>query len=103
VPGRAWSKPEFVQKCTISVSEVPLPKDNGSQWGVLMTVGFETLAGVLLGLFIGQWLDRKYGWSPWGTMGCTLLGAAAGMYLMIREGLRANRDPRPPKKPGEKE
>ena len=77
-----------------------MPKDDDTRWGVLLTVGFETLAGVLLGLFIGQWLDRRFNWSPWGTICSTLLGAIAGMYLMIREGIRANRDPQPPKGPG---
>jgi F0F1-type ATP synthase assembly protein I len=76
-----------------------MPKDDDPRWGALLTVGFETLAGVILGLVIGQWLDKKYAWAPWGTLICTLLGAIAGMYLMIREGIRANRDPQGPKKP----
>ncbi|HET6247455.1 MAG TPA: AtpZ/AtpI family protein [Tepidisphaeraceae bacterium] len=74
-----------------------MPK-NDSSWGLLVNLGSQLLAGVLLGLLIGQWFDRKYGWTPWATLVCTLLGVAGGMYSMIREGLRANRDA-PDKKP----
>jgi ATP synthase protein I len=79
--------------------EADLPKDD-SNWGALTGIGFEMLAGVGLGLVIGLWLDKKFGWSPWGTVGCSLLGLAAGMYLLIRDGMRMNRDPRGPKDPG---
>jgi F0F1-type ATP synthase assembly protein I len=61
-------------------------------------LGFEMAAGVGLGLIIGLWLDKKFGWSPWGTVVCTTLGLIAGMYLLIRDGMRSNRDP-PAKKP----
>jgi F0F1-type ATP synthase assembly protein I len=61
-------------------------------WGQFLTLGFETAVGVGLGCFVGHWLDRKYGWEPWGTLGGAMLGLAAGMYLLIKEALRMNRD-----------
>jgi ATP synthase protein I len=72
-------------------------QDDSTNWGALAGIGFEMLAGVGLGLVCGWWLDKKFGWSPWGTIVCTLLGTAAGMYLLIKDGMRLNRDP--PDKP----
>jgi F0F1-type ATP synthase assembly protein I len=63
-----------------------------SNWGQFLTLGFETAAGVALGYFVGHWLDRKYGWEPWGTLAGSMLGMAAGMYLLIKEALRMNKD-----------
>ena len=37
-------------------------------------------------------LDRKFHLEPWGVLVCTALGLAAGMYSLIREGIRVNRD-----------
>ena len=48
--------------------------------------------GVGLGVLVGNWLDRKYGWEPWGLLACTLLGLAAGMYLLIKDAIRMNKD-----------
>jgi F0F1-type ATP synthase assembly protein I len=64
-------------------------------WGTFLTTGFETAVGVGLGFIVGQWLDKRYGWTPWGTLGGCMLGLAAGMYLLIKAALRANKDDRP--------
>lgn len=74
--------------------------DKDPNWGAMGSIGLQMLAGVVLGLFVGQWLDRKFGWTPWGTLAGCGLGVAAGMYSMIREGIAANRDvpPIPPTK-----
>jgi F0F1-type ATP synthase assembly protein I len=42
-----------------------------------------------VGLFVllGWWLDGKFGWGPWGTMVCGLLGVAAAMYYFLKETL----------------
>lgn len=63
-----------------------------SNWGQFLTLGFETAVGVALGYFVGHWLDRKFGWDPWGTLVGAMLGMAAGMYLLIKEALRMNKD-----------
>jgi len=65
--------------------------DDGD-WGRYLGYGLEMAVGAVGGLWVGGWLDRRYGWYPWGTMGCCLLGLAAGMYLLIRDGFRANKD-----------
>jgi F0F1-type ATP synthase assembly protein I len=48
--------------------------------------------GVVLGLVVGSWLDKRFGWTPWGVLVGTMLGMASGMYLLIRDGLRVNKD-----------
>jgi ATP synthase protein I len=39
---------------------------------------------ILIFLFLGQWLDRKLGTSPWLLILGVFLGAAAGFYSMYR-------------------
>jgi ATP synthase protein I len=45
---------------------------------VLSTVGLTMVAATLIGLFLGLWLDRKFGTSPWLTAVFFLLGIFAG-------------------------
>lgn len=66
--------------------------DEDPNWGRYLGVGLQMLVGVGLGLVVGRWLDRKYGWEPWGVFAGTMLGLAAGMYLLIKDALRMNKD-----------
>ena len=72
------------------------PKGKGSDpdpgWGRHLGVGLQMLVGVGLGFVVGTWLDKRYGWSPWGVMVCTMLGLASGMYLLIKDAIRINKD-----------
>jgi F0F1-type ATP synthase assembly protein I len=61
-------------------------------WGTYLTTGFESAVGVGLGYLVGQWLDKRYGWTPWGTVAGSMLGLASGMYLLIKTALKANKD-----------
>ena len=60
--------------------------------GTYATYGFEVAAGVGLGVAVGWWLDQRYHWSPWGVIVGAAIGMTAGMYTMIRDALRANKD-----------
>ncbi|MCH9650710.1 MAG: AtpZ/AtpI family protein [Deltaproteobacteria bacterium] len=40
---------------------------------------------------LGYWLDRRYGWQPWGVLVGALLGLVGGMYNLIRDALEAVR------------
>jgi len=53
--------------------------------GTYGTVGLEFALSVLVGLFGGQWLDKRWGTAPW----LTLLGLGFGMAAGIRSLLRA--------------
>jgi ATP synthase protein I len=47
-------------------------------------LGTTLVAATVVGLFLGYWLDRWLGSSPWLTMLGTLLGIAAGYVQIIR-------------------
>ena len=68
------------------------PSDEDPGWGRHLGAGLQILVGVVLGYFVGTWLDRKYGWSPWGVFAGTMVGLAAGMYLLIKDAIRMNKD-----------
>ena len=68
------------------------PADDDPGWGKHLGVGLQMLVGVGLGFFVGNWLDNKYGWSPWGVVAGTMLGLAGGMYLLIKDAIRINKD-----------
>lgn len=66
--------------------------DSEASWGKHLGVGLQMLVGVVLGYFGGDWLDKRYGWAPWGVLVCVMLGLAAGMYLLIKDAIRMNKD-----------
>jgi ATP synthase protein I len=68
------------------------PEDQDTGWGKYLGIGLEMAVGVGLGYLVGAWLDRRQGWSPWGVVIGTLVGMAAGMYLLIKEAMRINRN-----------
>jgi F0F1-type ATP synthase assembly protein I len=64
-------------------------KDEGS--GALAGVGVQFAVTILVCLFIGQWLDRKLGTTPWLLLSGVLLGAALGIWMMLRMARDAER------------
>jgi F0F1-type ATP synthase assembly protein I len=69
-----------------------MPEQNDSNWGKFLGIGMEIGVGAVLGYFVGSWLDTKFGWNGYGTLGGTMLGVMAGMYLLIKEAIRINKD-----------
>lgn len=56
--------------------------------GVLSTVGLTMVFATVIGLFIGHWLDTKFGTSPWLTGLFLLLGIIAGfrnLFVHVRK------------------
>lgn len=49
------------------------------QTGVAYRVLVDMIAGLLVGGFIGYWLDRWLGWKPYALVGGLILGFAAGV------------------------
>lgn len=66
--------------------------DDGSQHANLAMVGLQVAIGVGLGYVAGNWLDKRYGWAPWGVMVGSMLGLAGGLYLLIKDSIRINKD-----------
>jgi ATP synthase protein I len=50
----------------------------------LVGLGFDLVAPLLLGLFGGRWLDRRFGTAPWLLLIGVFFGAAAGVLSMYR-------------------
>jgi F0F1-type ATP synthase assembly protein I len=66
--------------------------DQDENWGRYLGIGLEVALGAGLGYLVGGWLDRKYGWHGNGMLVGVMIGVAAGMYLLIREAVRMNKD-----------
>jgi len=56
-----------------------------------LTIGLYPAVGVGLGLLVGTWLDHRYGWGSRGVITGAVLGMAAGMYLLFKEGMRLSK------------
>jgi len=66
-----------------------MAKDDGQSNAI--NLGLYPAVGVLLGLAVGYWLGEKFGWGFSGIVGGAIVGLIAGLYMLIREGLRANK------------
>jgi ATP synthase protein I len=52
--------------------------------GELLAVGTVLVACIVLGYFLGNYLDRRLGTSPWMVVVGVLLGTAAGFVQLFR-------------------
>lgn len=50
----------------------------------LLTAGIQLAASVVLMLFVGRWLDAKFGTTPWLMIVGIFFGLGAGLYQFIR-------------------
>ncbi len=64
-----------------------MPDDDRGSAARGLAHGLEVAVGVGLGYFIGNWADQRFGIKPWGLFIGVMLGCAAGMYLLIKEGI----------------
>ena len=46
--------------------------------------GMEIGVAIGLGALIGWWLDRKYGWRPWGMVGGLMLGMGHAAKILVK-------------------
>jgi len=69
-----------------------MPKGDDQNMGRALGLGFQVLAGAVLGFLVGSWVDRRFQTAPWGLISGLVVGLAAGMYQLIREGIRINKD-----------
>ncbi|MCH2110232.1 MAG: AtpZ/AtpI family protein [Polyangiaceae bacterium] len=60
--------------------------------GSYSTVGLELSLSIILGLFVGQWLDEKLGTKGWMTALWFCFGLIAGGRTVYRALKRANRE-----------
>ena len=60
-------------------------------YGRYGSVGFELLASIAVGYYIGHWLDGKYGWR-WGGIIGFVIGCYAGFSALFRTAKKMQRD-----------
>jgi F0F1-type ATP synthase assembly protein I len=68
-------------------------KPDDKNWGKFASSGLELAAGMGVGAAVGYWIDKKRNSSnPWGLLIGMCVGFVAGMYLLIKDAIKANRD-----------
>lgn len=55
-------------------------------------MGLEFAGAALVLALIGYYIDTRYGSKPWGAMIGATVGFTGGMYLFIKEALKATRE-----------
>lgn len=65
-------------------------KSAGASPGQFAGIGLQFTVAILLFLFIGQWLDKKFGTTPIFLIGCVFVGAGAAFYSMYRKLMAIN-------------
>jgi len=80
-----------------NAQEPGTPMDNAARMGAGLSAGITLAASVVVGLLIGQWIDRHYnhGAIPWGTLVMTLAGVAAGFLNLFRILGASDKPPKP--------
>ncbi len=69
---------------------------SGPSAGAFAGVGLQLGMTLALFAFVGHWLDRKLGTSPWLLVLLIFVGAAAGFYSIYRRVIGTARRPDPP-------
>jgi F0F1-type ATP synthase assembly protein I len=55
-------------------------------------IGIQFAASILVFVFLGVWLDRRLGTTPWLVIICVFVGAAGGFFSMYRKMTAAQRE-----------
>jgi F0F1-type ATP synthase assembly protein I len=64
------------------------PGRGGGGAGRHVGSGLQFVVIILLFLYLGQWLDRRFGTDPWLLLLCVFAGAAGGFYSLYRTLMR---------------
>lgn len=49
------------------------------------SIGFQMIGAILIGLFLGKFLDKQFGTEPILVAILTLFGVAAGLYIALKD------------------
>jgi F0F1-type ATP synthase assembly protein I len=62
-------------------------KDSGKSAWSYAGKGLQFAVTTALFALIGWYADRRFGWTPWGMIGFSVVGFIGGLYLLIKEAL----------------
>ena len=51
----------------------------------LLSYGINLALTTALGVYLGYYLDQKFGWKPYATIGCLFLGFFSGIYVFVKQ------------------
>ena len=57
----------------------------GASAGTYLGLGLQFAASIVIFLFVGQWLDRRFGTEPWLLLIGVFVGAGGGFYSIYRK------------------
>ena len=60
-------------------------REGGTSLGAYLGLGLQFAASILLSVYLGQWLDRRFGTEPWLLFTALLLGAGGSFYSIYRK------------------
>jgi F0F1-type ATP synthase assembly protein I len=74
----------------------PTPEKAGSGRTPWSYAGLGLQFAGTVGLFtwMGYYLDKRYGWSPWGLISLSMISVIGGLYLLIKDLMKENAPPR---------
>lgn len=56
------------------------------KWALFLGIPFQMVALLMMGYFLGDFLDERYSSRhPWWTIGCTLLALFLSLYQIIKQ------------------
>lgn len=59
--------------------------DNGDDLWRYVGLGLQLTVTIGLFVVLGWWVDRKFGYEPWGITVLSLVGIAVGLYHFVKE------------------
>jgi F0F1-type ATP synthase assembly protein I len=60
------------------------PPHGGTSGAAVAGLGMQFVVAILLFLFLGKWLDERFGTTPWLLIAGVFLGAGASFYSIYR-------------------
>jgi ATP synthase protein I len=81
-----------LHNCALLEPALAKKDEQDNDLGRNFALGLEVAVGATLGYFVGGWVDRRFGTTPWGLYVGVMVGCAAGMYSLIKAAIRMNKD-----------
>jgi len=67
-----------------------LKKEGQSLLGIVIiagSFGLTLLSSIVVGVFLGKWVDQYFNCAPWGLLFFSLLGAVAGFWSLCKKAI----------------